>query len=325
MKHPVLSLFACLAVASVGSRAAEPAKIELRLLKSVTFTEEQFLLGAKDGQPVTLAVELRLPTAETTRLPAMILLHGSAGVQAGNDRWARELNDLGIATLTVDSFTERGIGSTVGAQGQLSELAVIIDAYRALELLAKHPRIDPARIGLLGNSRGGVSSLFAGVKRFQRMYGPVDASFAVYLSLYPPCSKTYIDDTDVVDRPIRLFSGTADDIAPIRQCLSHVNRLQEAGKDAQLTEYAGAYHGFDGPGTALTRVKVGDSDAPRRGCDLYEQPAGRIMNRETGLPFTRNDDCLTGVGTLLYDARAHAKVIEDVRAVLQRVFKLAQQ
>ena len=80
---------------------------------------------------MTLAAELRLPTAGTTRLPAMILLHGSAGVQSGNDRWARELNDLGIATLTVDSFTERGIGSTIGAQGQLSELVVIIDAFAA--------------------------------------------------------------------------------------------------------------------------------------------------------------------------------------------------
>ena len=323
MKHLVLSVLTCLAVGSVDSHAAEPAKIELRLLKSVTVTEEQFLRGAKDGQQVTLALELRLPTAGTTRLPAMILLHGSGGVQAGTGRWARELNDLGIATLIVDSFTERGIASTIDAQDQLSELAVVIDAYRALEMLAKHPRIDPTRIGLQGASRGAVSTLYASMKRFQRMYAPVDAQFAVYLSLYPPCYKAYIDETDVADRPIRLFNGTADEIAPIRQCLSYVKRLQDAGKDAQLTEYAGAFHGFDNPGNTLpTRVKLGDSDAPRRGCDLYEQPGGRIMNRETSLPFTRDDDCLKGVGTVLYDARAHAKLIEDVSGILQRVFKL---
>lgn len=325
MKHLAVSLFVCLAVGNDASHAAGPAKIELRLLKSVSLTEEQFLLGAKDGQPVTLGVELRLPTAGTTRLPAMILLHGSAGVQGGTDRWAKELNDRGIATLTVDSFTERGIGSTVGAQGQLSEVAVVIDAYRALEMLAKHPRIDPTRIGLLGNSRGAVSTLYASMKRFQRMYAPVDAQFAVYLSLYPLCYKTYIDETDVADRPVRLFNGTADEIAPIRQCLSYVKRLQDAGKDAQLTEYPGAFHGFDNPGTTLTRVKLGDSDAPRRGCDLYEEPAGRILNRETSRPFTRDDGCLHGVGTLLYDARAHAKLIEDVSAVLQQVFRLARQ
>jgi len=319
----VLSLLACLSVANVNNRAAEPAKIELMLLKTVTVTEEQFLLGSQNGRPVTLAVELRLPTAGAARLPAMILLHGSGGIQPGNDRWARELNDLGIATLMVDSFTERGIANTVGAQDQLSELAVIIDAYRALELLAKHPRIDPARIGLLGNSRGAVSALYASLTRFHRMYAPPEAKFAVYLSFYPPCSKTYIDDTAVVDRPIRLFNGTADDIAPIGQCLSYVKRLQQAGNDAQLTEYAGAYHGFDNPSTTqLTRVRLGGSDATRRGCDLYEQPAGRIMNRETGLPFTRNDDCLKGIGTLLYDTRAHAKAVEDVKALVQRVFKL---
>ena len=46
------------------------------------------------------------------------------------------------------------------------------------------------------------------------------------------------------------------------------------------------------------------------------------MNRQTGLPFTRTDECLNGVRTLGYDARAHANVIADVTGLLQRVFKL---
>src|SRR5580765_44190 len=80
VRRLVLSLLACLSVANVNTRAAEPAKIELMLLKTVTVTEEQFLLGSQDGRLVTLAVELRLPTAGTARLPAMILLHGSGGI-----------------------------------------------------------------------------------------------------------------------------------------------------------------------------------------------------------------------------------------------------
>ena len=61
----------------------------------------------------------------------------------------------------------------------------------------------------------------------------------------------------------------------------------------------------------------------RRGCDLYEQSVGRVVNRETGLPLTRNDECLKGGGPPAgYDARAHAKAVEDVKALLQRVFKL---
>jgi dienelactone hydrolase len=93
-------------------------------------------------------------------------------------------------------------------------------------------------------------------------------------------TRTYIDDAEVVARPIRLFHGTADDVAPLGQCLSYVKRLQAAGRDAQLTEYAGAYHGFDNP---LTPVRAAGPPTTRRGCDLYEQSVGRVLNRETGV------------------------------------------
>jgi hypothetical protein len=66
MRRTALPLLACLSALGVNSRAAEPAKIELALLKTVTVTGEQFLLGSKDGRPVTAATELRLPTAWAT-------------------------------------------------------------------------------------------------------------------------------------------------------------------------------------------------------------------------------------------------------------------
>ena len=318
-KRFVPPVLACLMVGGVQGRAAEVSRIELLPLQTVTVTEEQFLTGSRDGRPVTIAAELRLPSTGAARVPAVVLLHGSGGANTRDDRWSRDLNDLGAASLLVDSFTGRGIVSTVADQSQLSELSGIIDAYRALELLAKHPRIDATRIGLLGGSRGAMSTLYASIKRFHRMYAPAGADFAVYMSFYPPCSRTYIDDTDVVERPIRLFHGTADDVAPLAQCLSYVKRLQAAGRDAELTEYAGAYHGFDNP---LTPVRPAGPQTTRRGCDLYEQSVGRVVNRETGLPLTRNDECLKGGGPPGYDARAHAKAVEDVKALLQRVFRL---
>ena len=52
------------------------------------------------------------------------------------------------------------------------------------------PRIDTTRIGLLGGSRGAMSTLYASIKRFHRMDARPGADFAVYMSFYPPCSRT---------------------------------------------------------------------------------------------------------------------------------------
>lgn len=58
---------------------------------------------------------------------------------------------MGVATLVYDSFTGRGIVSSINDQDQLGMLAMIADPYRALELLARHPPIDPERIALIGH------------------------------------------------------------------------------------------------------------------------------------------------------------------------------
>jgi hypothetical protein len=126
-KRFVPPVLACL-IAVVQGRAAEVSRIELMPLQTVTVTEEQFLTGSRDGRPVTIAVELRLPSTAAARVPAVVLLHGSGGANTRDDRWSRDLNDLGVATLLVDSFTGRGIVSTVADQSQLSELSGIIDA-----------------------------------------------------------------------------------------------------------------------------------------------------------------------------------------------------
>jgi dienelactone hydrolase len=82
-----------------------------------------------------------------------------------------------------------------------NSLSVILDAYRAFDVLASHPRIDPARIVLMGFSQGGVSTLYSSVKRFQQMCNP-RATFAAHILFYPGCAATFIGDTDVSAAPI---------------------------------------------------------------------------------------------------------------------------
>ncbi|MCA3030045.1 MAG: DUF1109 family protein [Rhodocyclaceae bacterium] len=75
----------------------------------------------------------------------MILLQGSGGPSGLEDNWARAFAALGIASFMVDRFTGRGISSTQDNQEQLSRLAHIGDAYRALEVLVQLPQAQALR------------------------------------------------------------------------------------------------------------------------------------------------------------------------------------
>jgi dienelactone hydrolase len=298
---------------------AQAARIEIHTFESLTLTSKQFLTGAKDGPAARIGGALQLPQG-TSRIPAVLLVHGSAGIGANVDRWAQELNAIGLATFVLDSFTGRGIAETVTDQSRLGHLAMIVDAYRALELLAKHAQIDASRIAVMGFSKGGFVALYSSLRRFQRIYGAAGVEFAAHIPFYPPCNTVYLEDELVSDRPIRVFHGAADDFVSIAPCRSYVERLRRAGKDVQLTEYAGARHVFDNP---LYSPPLFLADAvTTNGCPREERPGGEIVNAGTDQPFRWSDPCVGRGATVGYDAVATAEATESVKAFLAATFRL---
>lgn len=295
------------------------ARTEIILFQSVTLTDKQFLMGEKDGKPVTLTGELRLPRLGNDRLPVVILLHGSGGIGSYVTDWEQDLNAMGVATFVIDSFTGRGIKNTMYDQSQLGLTAMIVDAYRALALLAKHPRVDPARIAVMGFSRGGMAALYASLKRFQRMHGPTNLEFAAYIPFYAVCSTTFRDDEDVSDKPIRLFHGTADDWVPVAPCRAYVERLKAKSKDVQLTEYAGAYHMFDWK-ALKTPVKLEKALSPGQ-CRFAEAKDGGFINVKTKEPFTWTDPCFQYGVTIAYDEKASNEARKAVKEFVTTTLK----
>lgn len=68
--------------------------------------------------------------------------------------WAEDLNAIGIAVFLLDSFSARGITSAVNDHTQLDHMAMMVDAYSELGMLAQHPLIDPNRVAVMDGQRG---------------------------------------------------------------------------------------------------------------------------------------------------------------------------
>ena len=228
---------------------------------------------------------------------------------------------MGVASFAVDSFAGRGIVSTLTDQTQLGRLNMAADAYRALEVLAKHPRIDPTRIAVMGFSRGGQSALYSAMTRLYQAKGPSNGlRFAAHIAFYPDCMTVYRKDADVTGVPIRILQGTADNYDPIAPCRDYVGRLTAAGRDVKLIEFPDAQHVFDSP--ALKTPVVLEKAPTTRHCRLIEGSDGTILNNETKAPFSYSDPCVEKGPTLAFNEAAYTQAHAFIQQFLKALFRL---
>jgi dienelactone hydrolase len=297
--------------------------------ETVTLSPAQFLEGVKEGPQSLIWGDLFLPPIVTwgefhvhneylERRPAVILVHGEDGVGTQESQWAAMLHDMGVPTFILDRFTGRGFRRSFDTANTLSQEAMIVDVYRALPLLSTHPRIDPRRIALMGFSRGGAVALYASLMHFRGLHGPADREFAAHLVLYPLCNTTYVDEERVSQRPIRIFHGSADNLAPPTSCHTYVERLRAVGIDVYLTEYLSVHHQFDVLDLPAAQEVP---DFPNRSrCVYVERSPGQLVNGATEQPFNLIDSCVRRGGTIGYDASAHGRIVEDIKAFLTATF-----
>jgi dienelactone hydrolase len=222
----------------------------------------------------------------------------------------------------IDGFTGRGLTVVGPNQALLGRLNLIVDIYRSLDILAKHPRVDPDRIVLMGFSRGGQATLFASLDRFNNLWNKSGVRFAGYIPFYPDCSTSYVGDTEIADKPIRIFHGAPDDYNPVASCKAYVARLLDAKRDVVLTEYPDSEHAFDNGLLGVSSKVVSANAQTVRNCHIREGNDGVLMNAETQAPFSYKDACVElnpHVGGNPQTAEAARKAVSEFLAAL---FKL---
>ena len=186
---------------------------------------------APNGLPDRIPATVDRP-AGPGPFPAIVVLHDCSGVGPQSSgapaRWSRELVAHGYVVVIPDSFTTRGHPDGVctdasPTRAEVSPSRRVYDVYAALAYARTLPFVDGRRVGLMGGSHGGTTTL-------QAMLAPASAGeplatarqggFLGAVALYPSCRVTLGDwhgDGSGAYRPVApvlILVGDKDDWTP---------------------------------------------------------------------------------------------------------------
>jgi dienelactone hydrolase len=245
------------------SRPLVHAVVAFLLSASVAEAGVRASLEQYQSGKVSVAIECFTPTGKA-RHPAVLLLHGSGGLEAGTGPLfrtvARSIATKGYVVLIPHFFdrTDHVVGQALGD----GEYEAFQEATRdAVEFAAGRNEVDPERIGMFGFSMGSGLS-FSQAARDPRIKAVVCCSGS-----FPLGSKAKFP-------PTLFLHGQKDESTPA----SFIKKFEEALKDREIPcethIYANTGHNFD-----ATRFV----DAGRRATAFFDKYLKKTaQGKETG-------------------------------------------
>ena len=171
--------------------------------------------------------------------PAIVMLHDCSGLGPRSSgaprRWARTLVERGYVVVIPDSFSSRGDPEGVCTEGaprskiDVSPRRRAQDARDAWQYARGLSFVDKDRIGVMGGSHGGTTTLLA----------LTEPAFRAAVALYPRCSAAGAEYRPYA--PVLILAGELDDWTPAEEC----RRLAGKVDAVTLKVYPGAHHSFD--------------------------------------------------------------------------------
>lgn len=191
------------------------------------------------GLPESVGGRLLLPAV--TPAPAVLVLHGSSGVDSRGARYAESLRRVGFVTLEADVWQAMGVPPANRPRTVHETMPTV---WGALQYLASRPEVDAQRIGVLGFSWGGVQALLAA-----REPAGSEPRFSAYAAMYPVCwgyNRVPGYELTAVNGPLQIGIGDRDDYdeGP-GPCQALGERLKQGGSTVKVNVYRNSTHGFD--------------------------------------------------------------------------------
>ena len=206
-------------------------------------------------KPLRIPALFKRPGAMCGQSPAVLIAHGSAGVDSRGPCYSRALNAAGIATLEIDMWAARGLKGGLDRPKVIQD--TLPDVFGAFKYLAAQPDVDATRIGVMGFSWGGVLSMLSATKPYVERYLGYGERFAAHAPLYPVCwiynHLPGFEFNDFTGAPVFIQCG-ADDTYDEPDTGEKLVRSLDAAAPGLLsiTTYPGATHAFDRSEPAIT-------------------------------------------------------------------------
>jgi dienelactone hydrolase len=264
----LLVLILCCVAGSAGAQQKETISFESR----------------QKGQPVQVTATIYWPAAQGP-VPALVIHHGSGGVSdAREGRYAREMVAMGVAAVVIDSFKPRGVTSTVTDQSAVTAQDFNLDALAALKALGNNSRINRAKIGITGFSKGGTSALMAAHENQVAAAGvPAGLRYALHVPFYPSCAAQYYRPK-TTGAPIFMMLGATDTYVGHEPCETYAAALRAEGARVEVRVFPNASHGFDGG--APYSVPQGENYSQ---CVFQQQADGSWKERKSSVTTIGTD------------------------------------
>jgi len=189
---------------------------------------------------------LYLPDNPPGPVPAVVMIHGTAGIDQRGEFYRQPLLTAGIAIFEVDFKT----GIYNGPMDRPKPDTFLPLTFAALKELRKLPSIDPKRIGIMGFSMGGNIGLRTAMENNVKEWMGDEKGFVAFALFYPVCNHFTKDfeksGSKLTGGPMIIFYGTKDSygegeaVPQLKALLADKYNFQ-----LQTVEYPGAYHGFN--------------------------------------------------------------------------------
>jgi dienelactone hydrolase len=208
--------------------------------------------------------------------PGVIVVHEWMGHNPYVRMRAERLAQMGYIAFAIDMY-----GKGVRAR-DAKEAAAMANIYRsdrrlmrtranaALEVLKKHPLVDPGRNAAIGYCFGGTTVL---------EMARSGADLAGVVSFHGGLDNPNPSDAKNIKGKVLALHGGDDPFVPVEQVIRFEEEMRKGGVDWQLVTYGGAVHSFTNPeaGNDPSKGAAYNDKADRRSWEAMKGFLGEIF------------------------------------------------